>query len=239
MHRVTMTSKLPRLSISATASRVLLATVAVGGVVVGCTPAPVQVEVLPPRTSVSCSAPTASDPALGTGLLDVVTTLGAHGAYVADLRVSVKGADTRIDGFSISYTVPKGSSSDVEDTAEGIAGEIVVGDVILSGKDDDRRVAVVENVELIPRDLAIAFQEDDGLGLNKIEFATLGVHITPIVDGENVVAAESTFAVDLCAGCLVQPPDICSDDGEFALIPVTCRPGQDTPLFTCVQAGAN
>jgi len=218
--------------------RVTIPTLAVFALAAACTPSPVVVEVLPPRTSVSCTAPSATDPSLGRGLLDVTASLGTHGSYIADLRVSVKGANTRIDGFTISYTTPDGSSNDVEATAKGVAGDIVVGDTVLSGDDDDRRVAVVENVELIPRDLATAFQEDAGLGLNKIEFARLGVSITPIVEGEEVVAAESTFAVDLCAGCLVQPPDICSDDGEFALIPVTCRPGQDTPLFTCVQVGA-
>lgn len=205
-------------------------------VAAGCTPADVVVEVLPPRTSVTCSAPEKSAAALGRGLLDVLGSVGVHGAYVADLRLTAKGHDAIVDGVSVTFTVPDGASTSTKSLAEDLSGDVVVGDVRLVGKDDDLRLALLENVELVPRDLAVALNDDDGLGLGKIEFATLGVDITPIVSGESVVAATTSFAINLCRGCLVQPPDVCSDAGQFATVPVACRPGQDTPLFTCVGA---
>lgn len=217
MHRVTITS---------------LAAAAV--LVVGCSPAPVLVEVLPPRTSVTCAAPDKTAAALGRGLLDVTASLGAHGAYTADLRLSVKGKDATVDGVTIDYTLPDGTSSTVTSTADDVAGDIVVGDTVLFGEDEKVRTALIENVQLIPRELSVALQEDEGLELSKIDFATIGVSITPIVSGTDVVGAASTFAIDVCKGCLVLPPDVCADEGEFALIGVACRPGQDTPLFTCV-----
>jgi hypothetical protein len=206
------------------------------GIAGGCSPVDVVVEVLPPRTSVSCSAPDKSAAALGRGLLDVLATVGTHGAYVADLRLTVKGQDARVDGVSVTYTLPGGASTTSTSTAEAVAGDVVVGDVRLLGEGEDVRTAIVEHVELIPRELAVALHDDDGLGLDQIEFKTLGVDITPIVNGDAVIGATSSFAVNLCKGCLVQPPEVCAGDGQFALIPVTCRPGQDTPLFTCVVA---
>lgn len=206
------------------------------GIAGGCSPADVVVEVLPPRTSVTCSAPDKSAAALGRGLLDVLATVGTHGAYVADLRLTVKGQDARVDGMNVIYTLPDGASTTTTSTAEAVAGDVVIGDVRLLGEDDDIRTALIEHVELIPRDLAVALHDDTGLGIDQIQFATLGVAITPIVNGDAVVGATSSFAVNLCKGCLVQPPDVCSGEGQFALIPVTCRPGQDTPLFTCVVA---
>lgn len=214
--------------------RVTSALLAVAAIVGGCTPVDVVAEVLPPRTSVTCSAPDKSAAALGRGLLDVLGSVGVHGAYVSDLRVTAKGADARVDGFNITYILPEGVSSTTTSTAEAVSGDIVVGDVRLVGEDADLRTAVVENVELVPRDLAVALHDDEGLGIDKIEFATLGVDLTPIVAGEAVVGATTTFAINLCKGCLVQPPDVCAGEGEFATVPVACRPGQDTPLFTCV-----
>jgi hypothetical protein len=200
----------------------------------GCTPADVVVEVLPPRTSVTCSAPDKSAAALGRGLLDVLASAGVHGAYVADLRLTAKGQDAVVDGVSVAFTVPDDASTSTKSLAEDLSGDVVVGDVRLVGEDEDIRLALIENVELVPRDLAVALNDDEGLGLDKIEFATLGVDITPIVSGEAVVGATTSFAINLCKGCLVQPPDVCSGEGEFATVPVACRPGQDTPLFTCV-----
>jgi hypothetical protein len=167
----------------------------------------------------------------------VTASLGIHGTYVADLRLSLKGADARIDGFTVEYDLPDDVSGDVTGAAEKAAGELVVGDTVLSGSDDDNRVAVVQNVQLIPRDLAVALQEDTGLGISQIEYVTVGVTITPVVSGEAVVGAASTFPIDICRSCLVQPLEVCSGEGQFAALPVVCRPGQDTPLFTCVATG--
>ena len=63
MHRVTIFSSL--------AASALLA---------GCTAPSVLVEVLPPRTSATCAAPSKTDSTLGRGLLDVLATQGTHGA---------------------------------------------------------------------------------------------------------------------------------------------------------------
>jgi hypothetical protein len=204
----------------------------------GC-PAPhLVVEVLPPRTSVTCAAPAKTDPALGRGLLDVTATFGTHGSYVADLRLSLQGQDARITGVSVSYELPEGSPKSVEDAAEDASGEVVVGDVFLAGSGDDLRASVLENVELVPRGLALAFSDDDDLDLSDIEFARLGVSITPIIDAATSTATttSSGFAIDLCKGCLVTPPSACDDDGEFTLNPAVCRPGQDAPLFFCKAA---
>jgi hypothetical protein len=215
--------------------RVMISSLAAAAALVaGCSPAPVLVEVLPPRTSVTCAAPDKSAAALGRGLLDATASLGAHGAYTADLRLSVKGRDATVDGVTIDYTLPDGSSATITSTAQDVDGDIVVGDTVLFGEDEKVRTALIENVQLVPRELSVALQDDEGLGLSKVDFATIGVSITPIVTGTDVVGAASTFAIDVCKGCLVLPPDVCAGDGEFALIPVACRPGQDTPLFTCV-----
>jgi len=222
MHRVTIFSSL--------AASALLA---------GCTAPSVLVEVLPPRTSATCAAPSKTDSTLGRGLLDVLATQGTHGAYVSDLRLSVKGLDARIDSLKIEYALPDGASADVKAEADAASkNDFVVGDTVLSGNDDDLRAAVVQNVQLVPRDLARALYESaDAIGLDKVEYRTLVVTLTPVMsDGETAVGASSSFPIDLCSGCLVTPPDVCSEDGDYAQIPVTCRPGQDTPLFTCTNA---
>ncbi len=214
--------------------RVILSSALCGVVAVcACTPEPVVVEVLPPRTSVTCAAPDRSSAALGRGLLDAVAHLGIHGSYVADLRLHVKGSDARVSGFALEYTLPGNADTATNQAASGATGDLIVGDVVLFGKDNDVRTALIENVELVPRELAKALNDDTGMTINKVEFVTLGVTITPIVD-DGSLASASTFAVDICKGCLVRPPDICSDDGQFAVLPVVCRPGQDTPIFTCV-----
>ena len=211
-----------------------LAVAAVGGAV-GCARPAVSVEVLPPRTSVTCAAPSADAAAYGQGLFDVTTTLGAHGSYLADLRVSVPGADVRVDGVRVAFSLPDASDVDAAD----FDGDVLTGDVVLHGEKNDLRVGVIENVELVGRDLAVALQEDGGLGIDEIEYATLALTITPIVAGDDVDAVPTTFGIELCKGCLVTPPDICSDPGEFTAIPVICRPGQDIPAFACNAAAVN
>lgn len=193
----------------------------------------VVVEVLPPRTSVTCAAPTKTDPALGRGLLDVFITEAFHGGYVADLRLSKKGGDARVTGLTLDYAFSD-DNGDVEDAIKDVKGDVSVGDVVLAGADDDLRVAVLENVPLVPRDLAVALH--DGNVADKIDFASLDITLTATVDGEGA-AAPSTFTVDVCDGCLVTPPDVCSGDGQFAANPLVCRPGQDVPSFTCASGG--
>ncbi len=212
----------------------ILSSLVASALLAGCTAPSVLVEVLPPRTSATCAAPTKADAALGRGLLDVTASIGVHGAYTADLRLSARGVDAFVDGFTVAYELPKEANATVKAEATAASGDRVVGDVSLAGDDDSLRVAVLQNVQLIPRDLAVALQADDNLGLNKVDYKTINVTITPITNDEGVSGSPSTFPIDICAGCLVLPPDVCSDDGQFVQIPVTCRPGQDTPLFTCV-----
>jgi hypothetical protein len=100
--------------------------------------------VLPPRTSVTCAAPSADAAAYGQGLFDVTTTLGAHGSYLADLRVSVPGADVRVDGVRVAFSLPDASDVDAAD----FDGDVLTGDVVLHGEKNDLRVGVIENVEL-------------------------------------------------------------------------------------------
>jgi hypothetical protein len=204
----------------------------------GCAEAAVVVEVLPPRTSVTCVAPDKSAAALGRGLLDVTASIGTHGAYTADVRLSAKGQDARVEGFTLEYVLPGSVDAATAAAASSAGGDLIVGDVALFGEDDDVRTALVENVQLFPRALSVAIEEDTTLAIDKIEFATVGVTLTPIVGGADsgVVGEPSTFSLDVCKGCLVLPPDACAGEGEFKLVPVTCRPGQDTPLFTCVSA---
>jgi hypothetical protein len=211
------------------ASVVLLALVAAA-----CSPVDVVVEVLPPRTSATCSAPDKSAAALGRGLLDVRGSEGVHGAYVADLRLTAKGQDALVDGVQVAFRAPEGASDAVKSLAEELSGEVTVGDVRLVGEDADIRLSLLENVELVPRALAVALNADDGLGLDAVEYATLEVDITPIVSGTDVIGATTSFAVNLCQGCLVEPPERCSDVGQFTAVPIACRRGQDTPLFSCV-----
>lgn len=200
----------------------------------GCARPQVSVEVLPPRMSVTCAAPDVSAAAFGRGLFDVGATEDFHGAYLADLRVSVPGADAHVDGFAISYGIPDGSSIDAAD----YDGTAPTGDLLLVGEKEDVRVGVVESVELVPRGLAVKLAADGGLGVDKINYKTLGVTLTPLVDAEQAEALPTTFGLDLCEGCLVEPPDLCSDVGTYAPNPVVCRVGQDVPLFLCAAGGA-
>lgn len=221
MHRVTR---------SLLAAPLALASFACGA------PAPVVVEVLPPRTSVTCAAPAKTDPALGRGLLDVLASLGTHSGYVSDLRLSLKGANARVTGVELGFEF-SGDNNDVDAAIDDVKGLVPVGDAVLDGSDDDLRVAVLENVPLVPRELAVAIQGAN-VGLSKIDFESINVSIKPEVDGV-VQDDASTFTVDVCAGCLTQPADACSADGENQFNPIVCRPGQDIPSFTCLTVNGD
>lgn len=222
MHRVNLTSSLGLL-------------LAAGAALSACAdPAAVVVEVLPPRTSVTCAAAGAADPALGRGLLDVAAVDDGHGGYVGDVRVSVKGRDVRVTGMALSYTY---DGEDVGDAVDDAAGAVALGDVVLSGDDDELRVAVLENVPLVPRDLAVAIKDGDA-GVTQTEFARIDIELAPEIDGE-VQADTSGFSVDVCLGCLVEPPPGCDGTGENAFVATVCRPGQDVASFKCITAGSD
>lgn len=199
----------------------------------GCARPQVSVEVLPPRTSVTCAAPDASAAAFGRGLFDVGAAADFHGAYLADLRVTVPGADARVDGFEIGYDLPDSSSVDGADY-DGVS---LTGDLLLAGEDEELRVGVVESVELVPRAFAVKLAADSGIGIDKVNYQTLGVTLTPVVDADLAEALPTTFGLDLCEGCLVEPSDLCSDPGTYQANTLVCRVGQDVPLFLCAAGG--
>jgi hypothetical protein len=221
MHRVNVTS--------------FMALLLAAGALSACAdPAAVVVEVLPPRTSVTCAAASATDPALGRGLLDVAAVDDGPGGYVGDVRVSAKGRDVRVTGMTLSYAYDGDALGDALDDA---AGAVALGDVVLSGEDDELRVAVLENVPLVPRALAVAIHDGDA-DVTQTEFARIDIELAPEIDGE-VQADTSSFSVDVCVGCLVEPPPGCDGTGENTFVATVCRPGQDVASFKCIAAGSD
>jgi hypothetical protein len=209
-------------------SRLVYSLAPLAAAVAACTPAEISVEVLPPRTSVTCSAPTVSEPASSRGLLDVRGTETLHGAYRADLRLSIKGADAHVDGIQVKYALDGADLGDYD-------GAVVGGDAVLLGEDEDIRQVVVENAELLPRDAAIDLLEDDDLSLSDVAYETLTITLTPVLrdgDESGATALDSTFALELCDGCLVTPPSLeeCPAGPAQNFV---CRPGQDQKLFAC------
>jgi hypothetical protein len=187
----------------------------------------VTVEVLPPRSGVSCSTPGADDPALGRGLLDAHAVNENNGAYRADLRLVVTGANARIDGIDVRVTR---DGDEVE-----LLGDVPTGDVLLVGEGDDIRKGVVENVELLPRSIALDLSKDTKITV--LDLATLELEISPIVLDANVTPASSTFALDVCNGCLVDEPD--TETCPFgAFQNNVCRVGQDAELWSCLPPSA-
>lgn len=190
-----------------------------------CAPPVVTAEVLPPRTSVTCAAPDASAAALGRGLLDAKATETVHGGYFADLRFVASGVDARVDGVDVRITRDGDEVSLLE--------SVPTGDVRLVGEDDDVRKAVVENVELVPRAVAQKLAKEDAI--SALEFATLSVEIAPVLLSTDVTAASSTFALDVCVGCLVAEPTEEECPAGFRQNAV-CRVGQDIELYACAAA---
>ncbi len=195
--------------------------------VTACNPPVVTVEVLPPRSGVSCSTPGVDDPALGRGLLDAHAVDNNNGAYRADLRLVVTGANARIDGVDVRVTR---DGNEIE-----LLGNVPTGDVFLVGEGDDIRKGVVENVELLPRSLALDLSTDNDV--TALELATLELEISPIVIDADVTPASSTFALDVCRGCLVDEPDDEACPFGFFQNSV-CRVGQDAELFSCLPPSA-
>ncbi|HEY4220407.1 MAG TPA: hypothetical protein VGO62_03675 [Myxococcota bacterium] len=193
-------------------------------VAAACAQPEVSVEVLPPRTSITCDAPTVDDPALGSGLLDAKATAVTHGGYLADLLMVVPGENARVDGIDVKLTR--------DGTEVKTISNVPTGDVDLVGSKDDIRKSVVENVSLIPRDVALDFAKDSTI--TELEFASILVEIAPRVLDGNVAPVSSTFALNVCNGCLVdQPPaDQCATVAKNQV----CRVGQDAPSFLCAAA---
>ena len=202
-------------------------------VLIGCSAEILAIEVLPPRTSATCSAPTKTDPAAGRGLLDLDATQEMHGAYLADLRISTR-SDLRIDGISLAFSLPGDAGDDTQDAALDAGGEQPLGDLLLTGQDDEVRVGIVENVSLLPRALALALRADTELETSPTEYETVVVEIQATAGGEPIGTTSSTFAIDVCQGCLVQPPEEgACEDGITETRP--CRPGQDVVMYRCAD----
>lgn len=192
-----------------------------------CSQPVVSVEVMPPRTSVACDVPTVDDPALGTGLMDAKATDDVHGGYVEDLRMSLPGANAVVNGISVKLTRDSSDGSLLK-----TIDDVPTGDVDLVGTKDDIRRAIVENVVLVPREVAVTLSNDSSI--TDKDFATVVVSITPLVVDPGVASQASSFALSVCNGCLVTPPPS-STCATVAKLPV-CRAGQDEPSFTCAQA---
>lgn len=198
------------------------------GTAPACAPTAVTVEVLPPRTSVTCSAPSLADPASSRGLIDVRGSETLHGAFLADLRLSAKGADARVDGITVAYDIDGADLKDFD-------GDLVGGDAVLVGEDDDLRQVILENAQLLSRDAAIALRDDGDLDLSDVNFATVTVTLTPVLveaEATAVEATSTTFALDVCDGCLVTPPTA-EECPAGPSVNFVCRAGQDRPLFSC------
>ena len=113
-----------------------------------------------------------------------------------------------------------------------------MGNLVLDGDDDDLRIAVIENVKLIPRELSEALYDDNELDIDDITFETIIIGMQAMSDGETLSDTVSTFAIDLCVGCLVTKPasSTCEHGVEQREI---CRPGQEDVLFGCADAPAS
>jgi hypothetical protein len=198
---------------------------------IGCGPSVLAIEVLPARTSATCSAPAPNAAALGRGLLDVAATERFHGSYIGDIRLTSR-SDVVVDSLAVSFTLPEGALSATTDAAEDASTTVAIGDAFLVGDEDEVRTAVIENVELLPRVLAVALRTDSELGLSDIEYATVVVNIQAVSNETTLGTDPSTFAIDVCDGCLVVAPAAEDCPGGISEN-VVCRKGQDKPLFTC------
>jgi hypothetical protein len=200
-----------------------------------CAPEVVGLEVLPARTSATCSAPNLQSSASGRGLLDLDATRILHGAYESDIRITAAGGDVRVDGLALSYSLPD-DVADATAAADAVTGLHTVGDLFLNVEDDEPVAGIIEDVVLLPRTLSVALREDSGLEADQVVFATVDVTIEATADGVPL-GAPASFPIDVCRGCLVTEPD--EDDCAAGFEDAgACRPGQDVPLFVCSAAAA-
>jgi hypothetical protein len=195
----------------------------------------VAIEVMPPRTSATCSAPTVNSAAAGRGLLDLDATRILHGAYEADLRITARGGDLRVDGIALSFSLPESSSADAGDEASRVSGLYPLGDLFLQSNDEDPMAGLIEDVILLPRSLAVALRDDTELEADEVIYATVNVTIQATRDGDALEDIIATFPIDVCRGCLVAEPS--SDDCPGGIQQTAaCRPGQDVELYECAAA---
>jgi hypothetical protein len=215
-------------------SSLLLALIAVGGSA-GCAPSVLAIEVTP-RLAPACTPSVLTGPALGRGILDVESSVDGRGTYVGDLRLS--STDTlRVDGLRMAYAVPGLASAATQTAATKAGADIGIGDVLLVGDAGDIHKAQVANIELVPRDLAIALRDDAALALSRTTFATITVTMSALSTTAGTASETSSFTVDVCKGCLVEPlaESECAGGGVRASV---CREGQDDAEFHCVAAAA-
>jgi hypothetical protein len=201
--------------------------------VAGCSSQEVTVEILPPRTSSTCSAPAISSGALASGLWDVKASQLGIGEYVSDLRFQLNGADAVVEGIALEITTEEDVSDDIQRALKTAAGEWRVGNAVLAGEDDEQRVAILENVTFMNRNVAEAFVEDADLNLENGNTLALKVMITPLVS-DNQKAVSTSFILNICKGCLVDAPteEVCPLGVQLQDV---CRIGQDVPSYRCAK----
>ena len=199
-------------------------------------PGIVAIEVLPPRTDIqACAAPTVRSVAVATGLLDVAATDDWHGAYVADLRLSARGGDLAVDAIKFTYTVPDAAESDSRTLANTFSDSHPVGTIFFAADSTDAVSSVLENIELMPRDLARGLFMDSGLNMDTQHYERVEIEMVAQFDGEDVQQNPSRFNLNICSECLIQEPS--EDDCPNGIQQTNaCRPGQDDILFECAAA---
>jgi len=208
------------------------------GALFGCEGSVLSVEVLPPRTSASCSAPSAAAGSFARGVFDIQVYEEESSAYLADLRFTSR-SNLVVDGLELYFS---------DETDGDLAGlpnpngtlSLPISDAPLLGEDEDIRQAMVENVALLPRQVLETISTGAiGDNLNdETDRATVVVHMVPTSDNKGA-GAEGVFTLDLCRGCLVEPPaeEECTEP-DVVLSNSVCRKGQDVPSFKCGQASS-
>ncbi len=199
-------------------------------------PGIVAIEVLPARSSMNaCASPSDRSPAVASGLLDVAATTDWHGAYTADLRLSARGGDLVVDAIKFTYLLPDAAGSDSTRLANTLSGSQEIGTIFFPADDDDAVSKVLENVELLPRDLARELFTDDGLNLDTQHYDTVQIEMIAQAAGQDVQETPSRFSLNICSDCLVQEPD--EEDCPNGIQQTgACRPGQEDILYECAPA---
>jgi hypothetical protein len=184
-----------------------------------CAPPQLFVEVLPPRSSITCAAPSLTDPASARGVLDLTALDSDRGMYLGDLRFSATAADAEVTGVRVEGA---GDAVDIN------------GRLALLGEGEDIRRGVLENVTLVNR--AAAQDVRDATDRSRAIEDSIELTITPLVNESRTTATPVpvTFSVDLCEGCLLEAQDPCA----ITQAQPSCRPGQDLPSIICVAVEA-
>ena len=199
-------------------------------------PGIVAIEVLPARTDMQgCAAPNVRSPAVASGLLDVAATEDWHGAYTADLRLSARGGDLVVDAIKFTYIMPESADDDSKSLANTFSDSHNIGSIFFPADDDDAVSGVLENVELLPRDLARELFTDTDLNIDTQHYETVEIEMTAQFDREDVQEIASRFSLNICKDCLVEEP--AEDDCPNGIRQTgACRPGQEDILFECAPA---